>query len=78
MRTWRPGRPIPRRSKDVAGNALASDRTWSFTTASAGGGTSQTVTLTATADTYVSSAVPTTNYGTGSMLGVDNSPVEVT
>ncbi|PTT68675.1 CBM96 family carbohydrate-binding protein, partial [Arthrobacter sp. HMWF013] len=64
--------------KDLAGNALATDRAWTFTTASPGGGTSQTVTLPAAADTYVSSAVPTTNHGTGSMLGVDNSPVEVT
>ena len=64
--------------KDVAGNALASTKTWNFTTASAGGGTSETVTLTATADSYVSSAAPTTNFGTSVMLGVDNSPVEVT
>ena len=63
--------------KDVAGNALASTRTWNFTTASAGGGT-QTVTLTATADSYVTSAATGTNFGTGVMLGVDNSPVEVT
>lgn len=65
--------------KDVAGNALAADRTWTFTTApaSGGGGTGQTVTLTATADTYVSSGAAGTNYGTSSMLGVDNSPVEV-
>ncbi|MCP8999948.1 Ig-like domain-containing protein, partial [Pseudarthrobacter sp. RMG13] len=34
--------------KDVAGNPLATDRTWTFTTAPAGGGTPQTVTLTAT------------------------------
>ncbi|HSU47874.1 MAG TPA: Ig-like domain-containing protein [Arthrobacter sp.] len=63
--------------KDVAGNALASDKTWTFTTASAGGGAlPQTVTLTAIADTYVSSAAPTTSFGTSVMLGVDNSPVE--
>ena len=63
--------------KDVAGNALASTRTWTFTTASAGGGT-ETVTLTATADSYVTSAATGTNFGTSVMLGVDNSPVEVT
>ncbi|MFF2346171.1 Ig-like domain-containing protein [Pseudarthrobacter sp. NPDC058119] len=65
--------------KDGAGNALAADRTWTFTTApaSGGGGTGQTVTLTATADTYVSSGAAGTNYGTSTMLGVDNSPVEV-
>ncbi|MDQ0678709.1 hypothetical protein QFZ30_002091 [Arthrobacter pascens] len=64
--------------KDVAGNALAADKTWTFTTASAGGGTSETVTLTATADSYVSSGATGTNFGTSVMLGVDNSPVEVT
>ncbi|MDP9984857.1 hypothetical protein J2W14_004284, partial [Pseudarthrobacter oxydans] len=64
--------------KDAAGNALASARTWTFTTASAGGGTSETVTLTATADTYVASGATGTNYGTSTMLGVDNSPVEAT
>ena len=63
--------------KDAAGNALAADRTWTFTTASAGGGTSETVTLTATADTYASSGAAGTNFGTSVMLGVDNSPVEV-
>jgi len=65
--------------KDSAGNALAADRTWTFTTApaSGGGGTAQTVTLTATADTYASSGAAGTNYGTAAMLGVDNSPVEV-
>ncbi|QDG90120.1 DNRLRE domain-containing protein [Pseudarthrobacter sp. NIBRBAC000502770] len=65
--------------KDSAGNALAADRTWTFTTApaSGGGGTAQTVTLTATADTYASSGAAGTNYGTSAMLGVDNSPVEV-
>lgn len=65
--------------KDSAGNALAADRTWTFTTApaSGGGGTAQTVTLTATADTYASGGAAGTNYGTSAMLGVDNSPVEV-
>ncbi|WP_115788316.1 DUF7594 domain-containing protein [Arthrobacter silvisoli] len=64
--------------KDVAGNALATDKTWTFTTASAAGGTPETVTLAATADSYVSSAPPGTNFGTSATLGVDNSPVEVT
>jgi YVTN family beta-propeller protein len=64
--------------KDVAGNALASDKTWTFTTATAGGGTSETVTLTATADSYVSSGAATTNNGTSTLLGVDSSPVEAT
>ena len=64
--------------KDVAGNALASDKTWTFTTAPAGGGgTPQTVTLTATADTYASSGTPGTNFGASTTLGVDFSPIEV-
>ncbi|MHA7264724.1 Ig-like domain-containing protein [Arthrobacter sp. TMN-37] len=63
--------------KDAAGNALASDRTWTFTTAAAGGGTPGTVTLTATADSYVESGTTGTNYGTSALLGVDASPVEV-
>jgi hypothetical protein len=64
--------------KDVAGNALAADKTWTFTTAAAPvtGGTPQTGTVTAVEDSYVSGATPTTNFGTGAMLGVDNSPVE--
>ncbi|WP_235830874.1 CBM96 family carbohydrate-binding protein [Arthrobacter cheniae] len=61
--------------KDVAGNALAADRTWTFATTA--GGASQTVNISATADSYVSGGVPTTNFGTSAMLGVDNSPVEV-
>ncbi|MFP3463300.1 Ig-like domain-containing protein [Arthrobacter globiformis] len=64
--------------KDVAGNALASDRTWTFTTAAVGGGTSETVTLTATADSYVSSGATGTNFGSGTTLVADNSPVETT
>jgi hypothetical protein len=65
--------------KDVAGNPLAQDRTWTFTTAAPtdGGGTSETVTLTATADSYVSSGATGTNYGTSTIMGIDNSPVEV-
>ncbi|WP_251041710.1 Ig-like domain-containing protein [Arthrobacter sp. ISL-30] len=65
--------------KDAAGNALAADKTWTFTTASAGGGTPETVTLTATADSYVLSGTSAaTNFGTSTVLGVDNSPVTVT
>jgi hypothetical protein len=64
--------------KDASGNPLASDRTWTFTTAAAGGGgTPQTVTLNATADSYVESGTTGTNYGTSTLLGVDSSPVEV-
>ncbi|MHA7178938.1 CBM96 family carbohydrate-binding protein [Arthrobacter sp. MDB2-24] len=63
--------------KDAAGNPLASDRTWTFTTAAAAG-TSTTVTLTAAADSYVSSGAPGTNYGAGTALWVDGSPLEAT
>lgn len=63
-------------AKDLAGNALAASATWSFTTAAPPtGGT--TVTLTATADNYVSSGAATTNFGTSAVLGVDNSPKEI-
>jgi hypothetical protein len=62
--------------KDSAGNALATDKTWTFTTASAGEVTPETVTLTAAADTYVSSGAAGTNYGASAALSVDNSPVE--
>ncbi|TLM73892.1 hypothetical protein FDW81_07505 [Pseudarthrobacter sp. NamB4] len=63
--------------KDVAGNALASDKSWTFTTASASTGTSETVTLTVTADSYVSAGATGTNYGTSTIMGVDASPVEI-
>ncbi|MDI3211885.1 hypothetical protein [Arthrobacter sp. AL12] len=62
---------------DAAGNTDATPATQTWTVGS-GGGTTETVTLTATADSYVTSATPGTNFGTGTMLGVDNSPVEVT
>ncbi|MBD1538167.1 Ig-like domain-containing protein [Arthrobacter sp. S13_S34] len=68
-------------AKDAAGNALASDKTWTFTTAAAGGGgggTPETVTLTATADSWVAGGAAATNYGTSTSLSVDNSPVETT
>ncbi|WP_411374071.1 Ig-like domain-containing protein [Arthrobacter sp. MPF02] len=65
--------------KDLAGNPVAADKVWTFTTAAAsGGGTSETVTLTATADAYVSSGAATSNYGASTVLGVDSSPTEVT
>jgi hypothetical protein len=46
--------------KDLAGNALAADKTWTFTTAAAPvtGGTPQTGTVTAVEDTYVTGATP--------------------
>ncbi len=59
--------------RDLAGNAVA-DRTWGFTTAAQ----ARTVTLIPTADTYVSGAASTSNYGTATGLRVDNSPVDVT
>ncbi|MFB9404805.1 phytase [Pseudarthrobacter polychromogenes] len=61
-------------AKDSAGNTVVA-KTWTFTTAAATT-PSDTVTLTATADTYVSSGAATTNYGTAPKLAVDNSPVE--
>ncbi|WP_181037274.1 phytase [Arthrobacter sp. 4R501] len=61
-------------AKDSAGNTVIA-KTWTFTTAAATT-PSETVTLTATADAYVSSAATTTNYGTTPKLAVDNSPVE--
>jgi hypothetical protein len=60
--------------KDTAGNALAADKTWQFTTAAGGGG--ETVTLTATEDSYVVSG-STANFGNDAVLAVDNSPVTV-
>ena len=67
--------------KDVAGNALAADVTWTFTTAVPAPPPApgpETVTLTATADSYVSSQSPTTNYGKSTAVWMDNSPVQVT
>ncbi|MEV7475790.1 DNRLRE domain-containing protein, partial [Pseudarthrobacter oxydans] len=46
--------------------------------AGGGGGTPETVTLTATADSWVAGGAAATNYGTSTSLSVDNSPVEVT
>ena len=63
--------------KDANGNALATAKTWSFTTAAAGGGgTTQTITIEALEDSYVSSATPTTDCGSATALGVDSSPTE--
>ncbi len=61
-------------AKDSAGNTVIA-KTWTFTTAAATT-PSETVTLTATADTYVSSGAATVNFGTAPKLAVDNSPVE--
>ena len=61
---------------DAAGNTDGTEATQTWSVGS-GGGTTETVTLTATADSYVTSGTPTTNFGTSTVLGVDNSPVEV-
>ncbi|GAB5077147.1 Ig-like domain-containing protein [Arthrobacter sp. AD-310] len=67
----------PDGAKDAAGNPLASDVTWTFTTAPAAPPGPETVTLTPAADSYVSSQTPNKNYGAMPKLWVDNSPVEV-
>jgi hypothetical protein len=56
---------------DVAGNPLAAPVSWSFTTA---GGGAQTVTLDPTADAYVTSDLPTSNFGSATSLAVDGTP----
>jgi hypothetical protein len=65
--------------KDASGNALAAAKTWSFTTAAtAGGGTTQTITVEALEDSYVSSGAVSTDYGSATALGVDSgTPTEV-
>jgi hypothetical protein len=63
---------------DPAGNTDGTAATQSWSVSTGGGTTPQTVTLTATADSYVTSASPATNFGTSTLLGVDNSPVEAT
>jgi len=63
--------------KDLAGNPLATDQKWTFTTAAAGGGTGTSVTLTATADSYVSSGTATSNFGSSTVLNVDASPANI-
>jgi Bacterial Ig-like domain len=55
--------------KDLAGNPLAQDKTWSFTTAAAQG--SQTVNLSSVADGGLTELAPTTNNGTATTLKVD-------
>jgi outer membrane protein W len=58
--------------KDANGNALATAKTWSFTTAAAtAGGTTETITVEALEDSYVSSGATTTDYGSATVLGVD-------
>lgn len=64
--------------KDSAGNALAADKVWSFRTATGSSGGTQTVTVPASADTYVSSGASATNFGSSTMLRVDGSPTDVT
>ncbi len=56
-------------AKDLAGNPLAADRVWSFTTA----GT--TMTAAVEADAWVESANPSLNHGTDQFLSIDNSPL---
>jgi hypothetical protein len=66
-------------AKDTSGNALATAKTWTFTTAAGGGsgGTTETITVEALEDSYVSSGATTTDYGSATVLGVDSSPTEI-
>lgn len=59
---------------DGAGNVSAQSAAASVTTPS--GTTTQTLTVAATADATVRSDTPTTNYGTATIIEVDNSPVQ--
>ncbi|MGC0236684.1 Ig-like domain-containing protein [Arthrobacter sp. SD76] len=66
--------------KDANGNALATAKTWSFATAAAtggGGGTTETITVEALEDSYVSSGATTTDYGSATVLEVDGSPIKI-
>ncbi|GAA1627125.1 Ig-like domain-containing protein [Georgenia ruanii] len=63
--------------KDLAGNALAADKKWSFTTSSSTPPPS-TAAVVPIADAYVRSSSPTKNLGTTAILSVDASPVDVT
>ena len=56
--------------KDLAGNPLGADKSWSFTTAAAPQG-SQTADLNAAADAGLTELAPTTNNGTATTLKVD-------
>ena len=66
----------------VLADVNATSRYWHFYDPSGGAGgggdTTETITLTATADSYVSSGATGTNFGTGTTLRSDNSPVEAT
>ncbi|MDQ0862473.1 CBM96 family carbohydrate-binding protein [Arthrobacter globiformis] len=64
----------------VLADVNATSRYWHFYDPSggAGGATTETITLTATADSYVSSGTTGTNFGTSTTMRVDNSPVEAT
>ncbi len=59
----------PGGAKDAAGNPLAADKTWMFTTAST------TSTVAVEADAWVESANPGLNHGTELSLNIDNSPL---
>jgi hypothetical protein len=63
---------------DAAGNTDATAATQTWSVGSGGGTTPQTVTLTATADSYVSNGAAATNFGTSTALDVDSSPVQAT
>lgn len=64
--------------KDANGNALATAKTWTFTTAAAAGGTTETITVEALEDSYVSSGATTTDYGSAPTLAVDyGTPTEI-
>jgi len=64
----------------VLADVNATSRYWHYydPTGGSAGGTTETVTLTATADSYVSSGTAGTNFGTSTTMRVDNSPVEAT
>jgi hypothetical protein len=55
--------------KDAAGNPLAQDKSWSFTTSAATPSVTQS--FTSAADTRIVENAPTTNYGTATAVQVD-------
>lgn len=55
---------------DTAGNRLAADHVWTFRTAAVSEGPT-TVSVPATADTYVSASAPTRSFGGAAMINVD-------